>query len=153
MRDWWPIIAIGFGSAALALCSGCDDLRPSEPLPDAEIEGWTYAMVGSVTMGPAPQPVTPPDEPKPGDVCPTCGGKGRVGDGRVSTKCEDCNGTGIWPGDDQGSPRDAEPQMISVGTLSVPVASRSPRSVRVYTPMDQGRAMRRRRVFFQRRCR
>lgn len=34
------------------------------------------------------------DQPQPGDTCPDCNGTGRVGDGRVFSKCLACDGTG-----------------------------------------------------------
>ncbi len=35
-----------------------------------------------------------PDGPQPGDTCPNCNGAGKVGDGRVFSKCVPCDGTG-----------------------------------------------------------
>lgn len=38
--------------------------------------------------------IVPDDEPKPGDVCPNCEGRGYVGDGTVRTPCQPCGGGG-----------------------------------------------------------
>ena len=55
--------------------------------------GWSWAGIAAATLenqtGPAPAPA-----PQPGDVCQTCSGTGKVGDGRVFQACKDCDGTG-----------------------------------------------------------
>lgn len=50
-----------------------------------------------IASGDVPKPNPNPEpapKPKPGDPCPGCGGDGLNGDGRNSSKCLDCNGTG-----------------------------------------------------------
>lgn len=57
--------------------------------------GWSWAGIASATLENQSRPApAPAPKPKPGDICPACGGSGRVGDGRVSQTCRDCNGTG-----------------------------------------------------------
>lgn len=56
-------------------------------------QGWAWSGIAATTLenqaGPGPAPT-----PQPGDVCQTCSGSGKVGDGRVFQVCKDCNGTG-----------------------------------------------------------
>lgn len=44
-------------------------------------------------LSPTPLP-GPGPAPKPGDICPNCNGKGKVGDGTVFVTCQPCKGTG-----------------------------------------------------------
>lgn len=38
-----------------------------------------------------------PPTPDAGDACENCGGKGTLGDGRITVKCPACGGTGKKP--------------------------------------------------------
>ena len=71
--------------------TGCGDSASSpEPNKD-ELRGWASVQVALAASGKA---VSPDDAPKPGDDCPTCGGDGVVGDGRIEQECKACDGTG-----------------------------------------------------------
>lgn len=63
------------------------------PGPGCQMQkGWGWSMVATATHGKVIKPATPV---KPaGDVCQTCNGTGKVGDGRVFQTCRDCDGTG-----------------------------------------------------------
>ena len=63
---------------------GCSS---SASTPNQGLAGAIWA----VAIGPGdPAPVVVPD----GDICESCNGTGKVGDGRTMLKCEECNGTG-----------------------------------------------------------
>lgn len=68
-------------------------MLPGVLIADDKAIGWAWAGIAAATLenqtGPAPAPA-----PRPGDVCQTCSGTGKVGDGRVFQVCKDCNGTG-----------------------------------------------------------
>jgi len=64
----------------------------------AQVDPYEYGRIAGIAglvcsfdddSSPSPSPA-----PQPGDMCPTCNGTGRVGDGTVSSKCLDCDGTG-----------------------------------------------------------
>jgi len=66
---------------------------PGQAIGHDMAQGWAWSGIAASTLehqaGPGPAPA-----PAPGDVCQTCSGSGKVGDGRVFQICKDCNGTG-----------------------------------------------------------
>lgn len=86
------VSVLGF-LALLVACVGCDEWKPSKPLPLAQVDGWCAAMAGVAAFDNGdsqPAPV-----PKPEGKCDTCGGTGKVGDGRVFVDCMECGGDGV----------------------------------------------------------
>lgn len=84
----------------VVLFAGCSNLLPT-PAPvidenDAKAKAVISILVTELEQDSQPNP-QPDNAPKPGDKCPTCNGKGQVGDGRVFSDCMDCNGTGKVP--------------------------------------------------------
>lgn len=75
----------------IAVFAGCQSDEVASCAPET-FEGWSYVMAGVATMDNQPIP-DEQDEPS-SDVCSTCNGTGRVGDGRVSVVCQDCAGDG-----------------------------------------------------------
>lgn len=86
-------------AAIVVLMAGCGgQSAPAVALPVGVVDGWVYAIVGSSLLEPndppAPSPQPKPN-PTPGNLCPNCGGTGKLpGDGRTFPTCPDCNGTG-----------------------------------------------------------
>lgn len=60
---------------------------------DELAKGWAWSGIAASTLERQGEP-TPAPVPEPGDVCQTCQGSGKVGDGKVFQICKDCNGTG-----------------------------------------------------------
>lgn len=81
-------------------------------------KGWAWSGIAATTLENRNKP-EPAPAPKPGDVCPSCKGEGRVGDGRIFTKCLDCNGTGKVPSASLQSFRQQTNQRIeALGTIA-----------------------------------
>jgi RecJ-like exonuclease len=71
----------------VALAAGCTPQMDVESIePFVAVAGY-YSIMEVEQSKPAPPPVQ-------GDVCPSCFGRGIVGDSVVMTKCLTCNGTG-----------------------------------------------------------
>ena len=65
------------------------ELEAQAALEDVELESKALPVAEQE------QPdIAPDDEPKPGDVCGNCEGRGYVGDGTVRTRCQPCDGGG-----------------------------------------------------------
>lgn len=81
------------GMASVYGCSGSPDdpMGPYQAEADAAV-----ALAFAVTPQAAPESDKPdtPDQPKPGDQCRSCKGRGKVGDGRVMRNCRTCGGDG-----------------------------------------------------------
>jgi len=76
-------------SVAALLVSGCVALDGGDSQLTADLAVETaVALVASST------PDAPDDQPKPGDTCPNCDGRGYVGDGVVREQCQPCAGGG-----------------------------------------------------------
>ena len=71
---------------AAALFSGCEQSSMADWGPAVAVAAGASTVDGDL-------PDTPP-KPKPGDVCPNCNGRGKVGDGTIETRCVPCDGTG-----------------------------------------------------------
>jgi hypothetical protein len=67
---------------------GCVASIPGDPTLTADL-----AVETAVALVAVPD-IAPDDEPKPGDVCGNCEGRGYVGDGTVRTRCQPCDGGG-----------------------------------------------------------
>jgi hypothetical protein len=67
---------------------GCVASIPGDPTLTADL-----AVETAVALVAVPD-IAPDDEPKPGDTCPNCEGRGYVGDGTVKVKCQPCGGGG-----------------------------------------------------------
>lgn len=67
---------------------GCVASIPGDPTLTADL-----AVETAVALVAVPDMV-PDDEPKPGDTCPNCEGRGYVGDGKVRVPCQPCGGGG-----------------------------------------------------------
>jgi len=74
----------------LLVVSGCvmASIPPDDGLT-ADLACETARMVTQLRQEIAPTPVT--------DECENCHGKGILGDGKISTKCPACDGTGKKP--------------------------------------------------------
>ena len=74
----------------LLVVSGCvmASIPPDDGLT-ADLACETARMVTQLRQEIAPTPVT--------DECENCDGKGTLGDGKISTKCPACDGTGKKP--------------------------------------------------------
>jgi hypothetical protein len=72
---------------AVLLLAGCAK-QPSVE----EIEPF-IAVAGTYSLMAAEPPPAPP-KPVAGDACPSCYGRGFVGDGVAKTQCQTCKGTG-----------------------------------------------------------
>jgi DnaJ-class molecular chaperone len=74
----------------LLVVSGCvmASMPPDDGLT-ADLACETACMVTQLRQEIAPTPVT--------DECENCHGKGTLGDGKISTKCPACDGTGKKP--------------------------------------------------------
>jgi len=75
----------------LVAVAGCVLTLPDDPAISADL---ACEMARAVVQLRAAPDATPDDNPKPGDKCPNCEGRGYVGDGRVQVKCQPCDGTG-----------------------------------------------------------
>lgn len=64
---------------------GCLPRRDLQPF----IAVAGHYSILEAAVGPTPAP------PKPDTKCQACGGKGKVGDGRIFTVCQACGGDGI----------------------------------------------------------
>lgn len=104
---------------AIASCAGCNPTPvptptptpvPDNPNPPVTITipsysdpdpifAWNQAMELTPAIGPSPTPN--PTGPKVGDICPSCDGKKKVGDGTIMTDCLDCKADGKV---DEGDP-------------------------------------------------
>ena len=85
---------IATGCLVFVVLSGCG--RPNSEVAirnSDELRGWASVQI-ALAAGSNVTPATP-DQPKPGDPCPNCGGDGVVGDGRIEAKCFACDGTGV----------------------------------------------------------
>ena len=80
---------------AVLLVNGCTLTRVATPDP-GRVDGWVAAMVGAATMTRTVL-VPPKPEPKPdGTKCANCGGTGVLpGDGVTKPKCPECGGDGV----------------------------------------------------------
>jgi hypothetical protein len=67
---------------------GCVASIPGDPTLTADL-----AVETAIALVAVPD-IAPDDEPKPGDVCGNCEGRGYVGDGTVRTRCQPCDGGG-----------------------------------------------------------
>jgi len=67
---------------------GCVASIPGDPTLTADL-----AVETAIALVAVPD-IAPDDEPKPGDTCPNCEGRGYVGDGKVRTPCQPCDGGG-----------------------------------------------------------
>lgn len=67
---------------------GCVASIPGDPTLTADL-----AVETAIALVAVPD-IAPDDEPKPGDVCGNCEGRGYVGDGTVKVKCQPCGGGG-----------------------------------------------------------
>jgi len=79
-------------SLLVLVCSvvGCD-FEPASTVPSvAFVDGYVYTVAGASIDG---SEIKPPPKPD-GELCETCDGSGKVGDGKVFTTCMDCNGLG-----------------------------------------------------------
>ena len=79
-------------SLFLLVCSvvGCD-FEPASTVPSvAFVDGYVYTVAGASIDK---SEIKPPPKPD-GELCETCDGSGKVGDGKVFTTCMDCNGLG-----------------------------------------------------------
>lgn len=74
---------------AALLVSGCI----SGDLDDAQMTA-DMAVGTAVAMLRASGEADADSQPKPGDPCPNCNGRGFVGDGVVRVQCQACNGGG-----------------------------------------------------------
>jgi DnaJ-class molecular chaperone len=74
----------------LLVVSGCviASMPPDDGLT-ADLACETARMVTQLRQEITPTPVT--------EECENCHGKGTLGDGKISTKCPDCGGTGKKP--------------------------------------------------------
>lgn len=70
---------------------GCIATLPSDPTISADL---AVELARGVVELRAKHDAAPDGQPKPGDKCPNCEGRGYVGDGRVQVKCQPCDGTG-----------------------------------------------------------
>lgn len=71
----------------IAAVVGCVEREVTENLQPLIAVTGNYG-VWDAAVGPTPAP-------KPSNVCSSCGGRGKVGDGRVSVPCAACDGTGV----------------------------------------------------------
>jgi len=79
-------------SFLILICSvvGCD-FEPASTVPSvAFVDGYVYTVAGASIDE---SEIKPPPKPD-GELCETCDGSGKVGDGKVFTVCMDCNGLG-----------------------------------------------------------
>jgi hypothetical protein len=81
------------------VAAGCVASLPDDPSIPADLATQTALAIvrqrGVLPPSPPPAPA-----PKPGDVCPTCSGTGKLPtDGRVGVPCGECGGTGRVRGD------------------------------------------------------
>jgi hypothetical protein len=67
---------------------GCVASIPGDPTLTADL-----AVETAIALVAVPD-IAPDVEPKPGDVCGNCEGRGYVGDGTVRTRCQPCDGGG-----------------------------------------------------------
>jgi hypothetical protein len=67
---------------------GCVASIPGDPTLTADL-----AVETAIALVAVPD-IAPDDEPKPGDTCPNCEGRGYVGDGNVRVPCQPCGGGG-----------------------------------------------------------
>ena len=67
---------------------GCVASIPGDPTLTADL-----AVETAIALVAVPD-IAPDDEPKPGDTCPNCEGRGYVGDGKVRVPCQTCGGGG-----------------------------------------------------------
>ena len=67
---------------------GCVASIPGDPTLTADL-----AVETAIALVAVPD-IAPDHEPKPGDTCPNCEGRGYVGDGKVRTPCQPCDGGG-----------------------------------------------------------
>jgi hypothetical protein len=73
------------------LMVGCVATLPSDPTISADL---AVELARGVVQLRAKPDATPDGQPKPGDKCDNCEGRGYVGDGTVKVKCQPCKGTG-----------------------------------------------------------
>ena len=93
-RYWW----IGAILLALVVMGGGDSPDATDataPLNALAAWCWSLAVANA-------SPATPDrPQPKPGDPCDNCSGRGKVGDGVTMKTCPVCNGTGKHPANDE----------------------------------------------------
>ena len=94
-RYWW----IGAILLALVVMGGGgspDATDENAPLNARAAWCWSLAVASA-------SPATPDrPQPKPGDPCDNCQGRGKVGDGVTMVTCKVCGGTGKHPANDTG---------------------------------------------------
>lgn len=73
------------------LMVGCVATLPSDPTISADL---AVELARGVVQLRAKPDLTPDGNPKPGDKCANCEGRGYVGDGTIKIKCQPCDGTG-----------------------------------------------------------
>lgn len=100
-------------AALIVLCcvAGCNS--PLAGLPDdayqAEADAAVDATLAADPVLAKPDDQPKPDDVKPGDTCPSCNGKGSVGDGRISRPCQRCGADGRIDERDLATEIGAEP--------------------------------------------
>ena len=78
-------------SLLVLVCSvvGCN-MEPALIVSPEFVDGYVYTVAGASIDE---SEIKPPPKPD-GELCETCDGSGKVGDGKVFTTCMDCNGLG-----------------------------------------------------------
>ena len=105
--------------AALVLVAGCAQHPALSLSEECRLGAWLALHVAKEEP---PLSVPSPDKPDKGDICPACDGVGKVGDGTVMFKCNDCNGTGRKPAAAFDTPASAE--AFEVGEVKAEVEER-----------------------------
>ena len=107
----------------LVFVAGCGAPAPALTLAEeCRLGAWLALHVAKEEP---PLSVPSPDKPDKGDICPACDGVGKVGDGTVMFKCNDCNGTGRKPAAAFDTPASAE--AFEVGELKQEAVDRAAR--------------------------
>ena len=89
----------------ILLVAGCAQPPALSLSEECRLGAWLALHVAKEAP---PLSVPSPDKPDQGDICPACDGLGKVGDGTVMFKCNDCNGTGRKPAAAFDTPKSAE---------------------------------------------
>lgn len=82
---WYLFWVLVFGTVAAA-CQGVE--------PKVAKSAWVMLAAIVAEPGDNPQPGPSPTPAPDSDICENCNGRGRLGDGTVSTICPVCDGTG-----------------------------------------------------------
>lgn len=94
LKKYWWLAAL---LVALAVFSGGDSVTTDETaLPNARA-AWCW----SLAVASASPSIPDRPQPKPGDMCDNCQGRGKVGDGVTMKTCPVCNGTGKHSANDE----------------------------------------------------